>query len=56
MFLAFIRQGSGVNQAAKALKVHRSTIYRKLKHEHLSVGSENYRHSLRTDEQTLSTS
>jgi hypothetical protein len=39
MLLAFISQGSGINQAAKALKVHRSTIYRKLKHEHLSSGS-----------------
>lgn len=44
MLLAFIGQGSGVSQAAKALKVHRSTIYRKLKHEHFSVGSENNRH------------
>jgi len=44
MLLAFISQGSGVSQAAKALKVHRSTIYRKLKHEHFSVGSENNRH------------
>lgn len=43
MLLAFISQGSGVSQAAKALKVHRSTIYRKLKNEHFSVGSENYR-------------
>jgi len=43
MLLAFMGQGAGVSQAAKALKVHRSTIYRKLKNEHLSVGSENYR-------------
>lgn len=38
MLLAFMGQGSGVSQAAKALKVHRSTIYRKLKHERLSTG------------------
>ena len=44
MLLAFIRQGSGVSQAAKALMVHRSTIYRKLKHEHFSVGSEDNGH------------
>ena len=43
MLLAFMGQGAGVSQAAKALKVHRSTIYRKLKNEHFSVGSENYR-------------
>jgi hypothetical protein len=44
MLLAFMGQGAGVSQAAKALKVHRSTIYRKLKNEHFSVGSENNRH------------
>lgn len=39
MLLAFLSQGSGVSQAATALKVHRSTIYRKLKHERLSSGT-----------------
>jgi len=37
MLLAFQSQGASVRQIAKALKVHRSTIYRKLNNEHLSA-------------------
>jgi transcriptional regulator of acetoin/glycerol metabolism len=33
LLLAFLGQGISVTQIAKALKVHRSTIYRKLKDE-----------------------
>jgi transposase-like protein len=47
MLLAFLGQGSGVTQAAKALKVHRSTIYRKLNRECLSTRSDNHRSSSR---------
>jgi len=47
MLLAFLGQGSGVNQAAKALKVHRSTIYRKLNRECLSTRSDDHRLSPR---------
>jgi hypothetical protein len=47
MLLAFLGQGSGVTQAAKALKVHRSTIYRKLNRECLSTRSDDHRTSPR---------
>lgn len=47
MLLAFLGQGSGVTQAAKALKVHRSTIYRKLNRECLSTRSDDHRSSSR---------
>jgi hypothetical protein len=33
LLLAYRSQGTGINQIAKALNVHRSTIYRKLKDE-----------------------
>ncbi len=39
MLLAFQSQGASVNQIAKALNVHRSTIYRKLKDERLHSGT-----------------
>jgi len=38
MLLAFQSQGASVQQIAKALNVHRSTIYRKLKDERLHFG------------------
>ena len=44
MMLAFRSQGASVMQIAKALNVHRTTIYRNLKNEHLHAGSENHRH------------
>ena len=43
--LAFHRDGAPVREIARALKVHRSTIYRILKNERLSSGSKDYRHS-----------
>ena len=45
MMLAFRSQGVSIPQIAKALKVHRSTIYRILKDERLSSGSKDHRHS-----------
>ena len=45
LLLAYRGQGTGVNQIAEALNVHRSTIYRKLKNERLSSGSANYSRS-----------
>lgn len=42
LLLAYRSQGTGVNQIAEALNVHRSTIYRKLKNERLSSGSANH--------------
>lgn len=39
LLLAFLGQGISVSQIAKALKVHRSTIYRKLKDERFCSGS-----------------
>lgn len=39
MLLAFQSQGASVRQIAKALKVHRSTIYRKLKDERIHSGT-----------------
>ena len=39
LVLAFSRQGVPVKEIAKALKVHRSTIYRTLNREHLYAGS-----------------
>ena len=38
MLLAFQSQGASVQQIAKALNVHRSTIYRKLKDERIHSG------------------
>ena len=45
MLLAFQGQGASVTQIAKALNVHRSTIYRKLKDEHLHSGIAHHRRS-----------
>ncbi|OUW91412.1 MAG: hypothetical protein CBD94_01475 [Gammaproteobacteria bacterium TMED234] len=45
MLLAFRGQGVSASQIAKALNVHRSTIYRNLKHERISDGSQDYRRS-----------
>jgi len=45
LLLAYRSQGTGVNQIAEALNVHRSTIYRKLKNERLSSGSANHSRS-----------
>lgn len=45
LLLAYRGQGTGVNQIAEALNVHRSTIYRKLKNERLSSGSANHSRS-----------
>lgn len=45
LLLAYRGQGTGVNQIAEALNVHRSTIYRKLKNERLSFGSANHSRS-----------
>jgi len=42
LLLAYRSQGTGVNQIAEALNVHRSTIYRKIKNERLSLGSANH--------------
>ena len=42
LLLAYRSQGTGVNQIAEALNVHRSTIYRKLKNERLSSGAANH--------------
>lgn len=39
LLLAYRSQGTGISQAAKALNVHRSTIYRNLKNECFSLGS-----------------
>lgn len=39
LVLAFSSQGVPVKEIAKALKVHRSTIYRTLNREHLHAGS-----------------
>jgi len=41
--LAFRSQGIPVPQIAEVLKVHRSTIYRALKHERLLTGGEGHR-------------
>ena len=38
LLLAYRSQGAGVDQIAKALNVHRSTVYRKLKDERFSAG------------------
>ena len=38
MLVAYRSQGTGVSQIAEAFKVHRSTIYRKLKNERFSFG------------------
>ena len=38
MMLAFASQGVSVPQIAKALNIHRSTVYRNLKHERLHAG------------------
>jgi hypothetical protein len=38
LLLAYRSQGTGINQIADALNVHRSTIYRKLKNERFSSG------------------
>jgi hypothetical protein len=46
LLLAYRSQGASVSQIAKALNVHRSTIYRKLKNECFSSRSKD--HSLRT--------
>lgn len=45
LLLAYRSQGTGVNQIAEALNVHRSTIYRKLKNERLSSGAANHSRS-----------
>ena len=45
MLLAFRSQGVSIPQIAKALKVHRSTIYRILKDERLSSGTKDHRQS-----------
>lgn len=39
MLVAYRSQGTDIAQLAEAFKVHRSTIYRKLKHERLSIGA-----------------
>ena len=44
MLLAFRSQGVSIPQIAKALNVHRSTIYRILKNERLLTGDEDQRH------------
>lgn len=41
LLVAFIRDGVGVPEIAKALKVHRSTIYRKLSNERFCSGTSN---------------
>jgi hypothetical protein len=45
LVLAYHRQGTSVKQIAKALNVHRSTIYRTIKNECLSSGSSNHSYS-----------
>lgn len=45
LLVAYRSQGTGVNQIAEALNVHRSTIYRKLKNERLSSGAANHSRS-----------
>ena len=42
LVLAFSSQGVPVREIAKALKVHRSTIYRTLNREHLHAGAANH--------------
>jgi len=42
LLLAYRSQGVRIDQIAKALNVHRSTVYRKLKHERLSIGASNH--------------
>lgn len=42
LLLAFLGQGISVTQIAKALKVHRSTIYRKLKDERFCSRSQSH--------------
>lgn len=39
MLVAYRSQGTGVSQLAEVFNVHRSTIYRKLKNERVSVGA-----------------
>ena len=38
MMLAFASQGVSIPQIAKALKIHRSTVYRNLNHERIHAG------------------
>lgn len=47
LLVAYRGQGTGVSQIAQALNVHRSTIYRKLKNERVSVGSADHRNGSR---------
>jgi hypothetical protein len=42
LVLAFLGQGTGVDQIAGAFKIHRSTIYRKLKNERILAGAQNH--------------
>lgn len=44
LVLAFSSRGVPVKEIAKALKVHRSTIYRTLNREHLHAGPSDHRH------------
>lgn len=43
MLLAFRSQGVSVPQIAKALNVHRSTVYRLLKNERVPIGDQDHR-------------
>ena len=45
MLLAFRSQGVNIPQIAKALNVHRSTVYRVLKNERLLTGGKDHRQS-----------
>lgn len=47
LLVAYRSQGTDVGQIAEAFNVHRSTIYRKLKDEHFSVGSSSHRYGSR---------
>jgi len=43
LLLAYRGQGTPISRVAQAFNVHRSTLYRRLKNERLSTGSEGYR-------------
>ena len=47
MLVAYRSQGTGARQIAKALNVHRSTIYRRLNNERLSAGASGNRERTR---------
>jgi len=42
MALAFRSQGASIQQIAKALNVHRTTIYRTLKNECVPIGDQDH--------------